>query len=70
MVPAWLVIPPPEERMTTTRSVLARTVRGAGWVIAWRLGVRVLGLISTLILVRLLVPADFGLLALARRSMA
>jgi len=51
--------------MTTTRSVLARTVRGAGWVIAWRLGMRVLGLISTLILVRLLVPADFGLLALA-----
>ena len=51
--------------MTTTRSVLARTVRGAGWVIAWRLGMRVLGLISTLILVRLLAPADFGLLALA-----
>jgi O-antigen/teichoic acid export membrane protein len=51
--------------MPTTRSVLARTVRGAGWVIAWRLGMRMLGLISTLILVRLLVPADFGLLALA-----
>ena len=51
--------------MTSTRSVLARTVRGAGWVIAWRLGMRVLGLASTLILVRLLVPSDFGLLALA-----
>ena len=51
--------------MPTTRSVLARTVRGAGWVIAWRLGMRILGLISTLILVRLLVPSDFGLLALA-----
>jgi lipopolysaccharide exporter len=51
--------------MPTTRSVLARTVRGAGWVIAWRLGMRILGLFSTLILVRLLVPADFGLLALA-----
>jgi lipopolysaccharide exporter len=51
--------------MTSTRSVLARTVRGAGWVIAWRLGMRVLGLISTLVLVRLLVPSDFGLLALA-----
>ena len=51
--------------MSATRSVLARTVRGAGWVIAWRLGMRILGLISTLILVRLLVPADFGLLALA-----
>jgi lipopolysaccharide exporter len=51
--------------MTATRSVLARTVTGAGWVIAWRLGMRVLGLISTLVLVRLLAPADFGLLALA-----
>jgi lipopolysaccharide exporter len=51
--------------MSSTRSVLARTVRGAGWVIAWRMGMRVLGLGSTLILVRLLVPADFGLLALA-----
>src|ERR1051326_4810243 len=51
--------------MTATRSVLARTVTGAGWVIAWRLGMRLLGMVSTLILVRLLVPADFGLLALA-----
>lgn len=51
--------------MSATRSVLARTVRGAGWVIAWRLGMRGLGLVSTLILVRLLVPSDFGLLALA-----
>src|SRR6185312_9660441 len=65
MVPARLPIPPPEESMTSTRSVLARTIRGAGWVIAWRLGMRVLGLASTLILVRLLAPADFGLLALA-----
>lgn len=51
--------------MPTTPSVLARTIRGAGWVIAWRLGMRILGLVSTLILVRLLVPSDFGLLALA-----
>src|SRR5271170_8038873 len=51
--------------MSAARSVLARTVRGAGWVIAWRLAMRVLGLASTLILVRLLVPSDFGLLALA-----
>jgi lipopolysaccharide exporter len=58
-------IPQPEESMSTTRSVLARTVRGAGWVIAWRMGMRILGLASTLILVRLLAPADFGLLALA-----
>lgn len=32
---------------------------------AWRLGMRVLGLTSTLVLVRLIAPADFGILALA-----
>ncbi len=32
---------------------------------AWRLGMRGLGLISTLILVRLIAPADFGIIALA-----
>ena len=48
-----------------TDSLLARTARGAGWVMAWRFGMRVLGLTSTLVLVRLLVPADFGLIALA-----
>ena len=48
-----------------TGSLLARTARGAGWVMAWRLGMRILGLTSTLVLVRLLSPADFGLIALA-----
>ena len=32
---------------------------------AWRFGMRILGLVSTLVLVRLLAPADFGLIALA-----
>ena len=49
----------------TGGSLLARTARGAGWVMAWRLGMRVLGLVSTLVLVRLLAPADFGIIALA-----
>lgn len=51
----------------TTRaqpSLLAKTARGAGWVIGWRMATRILGLVSTLILVRLLVPGDFGLIAL------
>jgi lipopolysaccharide exporter len=38
---------------------------GAGWIIAWRMVSRNLGLVSTLILVRLLLPSDFGLIALA-----
>ena len=46
-------------------SLIARTARGAGWVMAWRFGMRFLGLVSTLVLVRLLAPADFGLIALA-----
>lgn len=45
--------------------ILARTMRGAGWVVAWRMMTRVLGMASTLVLVRLLAPADFGLVALA-----
>lgn len=39
--------------------------KGAGWMIAMRLAIRCVGLISTIILARLLVPADFGLVALA-----
>ncbi len=47
------------------QSVLARTARGAGWVIGWRMTTRLIGILNTLILARLLVPADFGLVALA-----
>ena len=47
------------------RNLLARTAVGAAWVMAWRFGLRFLGLVSTLILVRLLAPEDFGLIALA-----
>jgi len=49
----------------TDASILAKTARGAGWVVAWRMITRTLGLLSTLTLVRLLEPSDFGLVALA-----
>jgi O-antigen/teichoic acid export membrane protein len=45
--------------------VLARMAGGTGWIIGWRIASRVLGLCSTLILARILVPADFGLVTLA-----
>ena len=38
---------------------------GVGWVFAWRAFARLLSFISTLTLARLLVPADFGLVAMA-----
>jgi lipopolysaccharide exporter len=49
----------------TSNSVLAKTAKGAGWIIGWRMVTRILGLVSTLFLVRLLQPTDFGLVTLA-----
>src|SRR3954462_12157663 len=46
-------------------SILAKTARGAGWVVAWRMITRTLGPPRPPGLVRLLAPADFGLVALA-----
>jgi lipopolysaccharide exporter len=46
-------------------SLGARTVKGAGWLMGWRLASRLLGIGNTVVLVRLLLPADFGLVALA-----
>lgn len=45
--------------------LLAKAVTGTGWLVAWRFLTRGLGLVSTLILTRLLAPADFGLVAIA-----
>ncbi|HEY4174380.1 MAG TPA: oligosaccharide flippase family protein, partial [Rhodopila sp.] len=45
-------------------SLLARAALGMGWIVAWRMTTRLLGLINTLVLIRLLAPADFGLVAL------
>ena len=42
-----------------------RATIGAGWVVAWRGVSRLLGVANTIILARLLVPADFGLVAMA-----
>ena len=46
-------------------SLMGQAVRGFGWIFAWRMTTRILGMASTLLLVRLLAPADFGLVALS-----
>ena len=46
-------------------SILKKTVRGAGWTVAWRVATRLMGTVNTLVLARLLLPGDFGLVALA-----
>ncbi len=47
-----------------------RIATGATWIVLQRLAVRVIGLVSTIILARLLVPEDFGLIALATTMLA
>lgn len=45
-------------------SLATRTIKGAGWLMGWRIASRLLGIINTVVLVRLLTPSDFGLVAL------
>ena len=44
--------------------------KGAAWTVAFRLADRSIGLVSTLVLARLLVPEDFGVIAMATTLMA
>ena len=46
-------------------SLASKTFAGASWMIAWRIVTRSLGLLSTLVLARILLPADFGIIAMA-----
>lgn len=50
-----------DDRLTLGRQI----INSSAWSVGTHLVVRFIGLISTLILARLLVPADFGLIALA-----
>lgn len=47
-----------------------KMAKGAAWLVAFKLVERSIGLISTLILARLLLPADFGLIAMATSVIA
>lgn len=50
----------------SSQSGIGRQVaHGATWVVLQRLAVRLIGVVSMLVLVRLLAPADFGIVALA-----
>ena len=42
-----------------------RMAKGAVWTVLMRLTLRSIGVVSTIVLARLLVPADFGLVVLA-----
>jgi lipopolysaccharide exporter len=46
-------------------NIRRQLLAGAGWSIATRWGIKGMGFLSTLIMARLLVPADFGVVAMA-----
>ena len=53
------------EEVVESSSVSRRVLIGTGWLAGWRMVSRLIGFVSLLILTQLLVPADFGLVALA-----
>jgi O-antigen/teichoic acid export membrane protein len=53
------------DSLAVSGSLTSRTIVGAAWLLLWRLVTRSLGLVSTLVMARLLVPSDFGLVAMA-----
>jgi lipopolysaccharide exporter len=53
------------DRASAAPNPLQSIARGSAWTIAARWSVRGIGLVSTVILARLLLPADFGIVAMA-----
>ncbi|XLZ68505.1 lipopolysaccharide biosynthesis protein [Massilia sp. SR12] len=51
--------------MPEIQNIVRRMTQGIAWMVAARLLDRMFGVVSTLVLARLLVPADFGLVAMA-----
>ncbi len=50
-------------------SLTGRVARGTAWIVSGRLAMRVMGLVNTIIVARLLAPEDFGLVAVALTAM-
>lgn len=51
--------------MKSGKSLSSSVADGVAWMLAMRVSYRVLGLVSTVVLARLLTPADFGIVAIA-----
>lgn len=58
------------ERMNVSDRIGVKMAKGAIWMVLFKLLDRSIGLVSTIILARLLVPADFGLIAMATSIIA
>ena len=54
-----------DDTVHTAGTIGPHMLRGAAWMVAMRWCVRLIGLVSTVILARLLTPSDFGVIAMA-----
>jgi O-antigen/teichoic acid export membrane protein len=55
---------------TPLQGIGRKMAKGAAWMVGFKLLERSIGLISTIILARLLIPEDFGLIAMANAVIA
>lgn len=51
--------------MTTTESPKRSLLRGAAWTVGTRWGIKVIAFVNTIIMARLILPADYGVVAMA-----
>src|SRR6201998_4791603 len=51
--------------LSTPLDIGRAMAKGTGWTVGTQLTIQLIGMLSTMVLARLLVPADFGLVALA-----
>ena len=51
--------------MAPTHSGKRTLVRGAAWMVGQRWGIRLLGLLNTVVMARILMPSEYGIVAMA-----
>lgn len=67
-IPPDVNAPPPPA--APPRRLGMAVAKGAAWTVSFRMAQRLIGVVSTLLLARLLVPSDFGLIAMAMTLLA
>lgn len=57
-------------RLSVNKNPIGQILRGSGWSVLLRGGIRGIGLVSTVIMARLLAPEDFALITMAMLPIA
>ncbi|MEL7201907.1 MAG: oligosaccharide flippase family protein, partial [Pseudomonadota bacterium] len=60
---------PLDPALPDDRALSRRVMRGTAWIVAARFIMRVIGFVNTIVIAKLLVPEDFGLIAVGVAAM-